>query len=202
MKSIAVLLALAACGKSEPTKTEPAKEPANADPKAPMKTEPPTPEPTKPEPAKAEPTKAEPTKAAPPVVELPADYERREQSEFLMSIRVPKAFKSFVSPYDDYINFEGPYTFAVEAFVPEKSSQSMSESKDLVKSLGKDTFVKFTLEHDGDSAWRLDWDEKDGRAGTTTRIANLDCGASGLTPANRDIVAAMCASIVKMVVKK
>jgi hypothetical protein len=202
MKSIAVLLALAACSKSEPTKTEPVKEPAKTEPaKAePMKTEPPTADPSKAEPTKAEPTKAEPK--SPPVVELPAEYERREQSEFLMSIRVPKAFKSFVSPYDDYINFEGPYTFAVEAFVPEKSSQSMSESKDLVKSLGKDTFVKFTLEHDADSSWRLDWDEKDGRAGTTTRIANLDCGASGLTPANRDIVAAMCASIEKMVVKK
>ncbi|MFN0247041.1 MAG: hypothetical protein ACKV2T_09035 [Kofleriaceae bacterium] len=141
--------------------------------------------------------------AAPPVVDVPAEYERRElKGFFFISIRVPTSFKTFMSPYDDYINLEGPdYTFAIEAFVPEKSSQSMSESKDLVKLLGKDTFVKFTLEYDGDTTWRLDWDEKNGKAGTTMRIGLLDCGASGISPAQRDIVAAMCASIEKLKLK-
>lgn len=192
MKAAVFLIAIVAC------KSEPASKPAE-----PPKAEVNNVEPPKTAPAKSEPPKAsEPPKpaGAPPVVELPAEYERRdEKSSFFISIRVPKSFKMLVSSYDDFINFEGPeYTFAVNAFVPEKSSQSMSESKDLVTSLNKDTFVKFTLEYDGDTTWRIDWDEKNGKSGTTMRIGLLDCGASGILPAQRDVVAAMCASIEKL----
>jgi len=101
--------------------------------------------------------------------------------------------------YEEWAILTGPgFELRINAFVAERSSHSAEETKNHIRALNEGA-IKFTYEEDHGQTWRIDYEFANGLTGTSMRVdAFVDCGIGGVTPAQRDLVAALCTTIRRL----
>ena len=128
---------------------------------------------------------------------LPSDLHTYRIPELGVTIDAPPGLAvNADTVYEEWAILTGPgFELRINAFVPERSSHSAEETKNHILALNEGA-IKFTYEEDHGRTWRIDYELANGLAGTSMRVdAFVDCGIGGVTPAQRDLVAALCTTI-------
>ena len=131
---------------------------------------------------------------------LPSDLQTYKIPELGVSIdALPGLTVDVDTVYEEWAILTGPgFELRINAFVPERSSHSAEETKNHIRALNEGA-IKFTYEEDHGRTWRIDYEFANGLAGTSMRVdAFVDCGIGGVTPAQRDLVAALCTTIKRL----